>query len=293
MSTIRSMTGYGRSAVERGGVEITCEVKSVNHRFLDLALRLPANWAAGEARLSARLRARFERGRLEVQVRRRGVLAARPKVTVDLGLAKAWLEALQRIGAHLHVPAAVDALHLSELPGVVTVEDESDLESDLALAEEALDAAGTAVQDMRAAEGARLAADLHARCDRLAELRGEIAAAVVEAGPRAAGQLRDRVAALLAGAVLEESRVLQEVALLADRADVSEELARLDSHVEQVRAALAAGGAVGRRLDFLAQELHREVNTMGSKLQDLAARRLVLEMKAEVEKVREQAQNVE
>ncbi|MCK6530029.1 YicC family protein [Myxococcota bacterium] len=287
------MTGYGRGMVEKDGVEVACEVRSVNHRFLDLGIRLPGPLLSGEARIAARLRSRFERGRLEVTFRRRGAGGAASQVRVDLALARSYLDALQKIGAHLHVTAAVDAVHLAERPGVLAVEEEADVDEELARCEQALDLALAMVVRMRTVEGERLAADLGARCDRLAELAGQVAEAVRDAVPKAVEQLRERLAQLLQGVAVDEARLVQEAALVADRADIHEEIARLGSHVQQVREALAQGGAVGRRLDFLAQELHREVNTMGSKATDLAARRLIVEMKGEVEKIREQAQNVE
>ena len=287
------MTGYGRSTVEEGGVSITCEARSVNHRFLDLALRLPGPLQGLESRLAARVRLVAERGRIEVTLRRRSVGGAMARVDVDLGLARAWLEAVHQLATQLHVSVGLDAATIAEKPGVVTVEDAADPERDADLLERALDGALAALVGMREQEGARLAQDIRSLCTSLSEGVHIVENVLRDAAPKQMEVLRQRVATLLQGAALDEARVVQEVALLADRADVHEEVQRLRSHLQQVDEALTQGGPMGRRLDFLAQELHREVNTLSSKATDLQARRVAVDLKGLVEKVREQAQNVE
>ncbi len=293
MPTLQSMTGFGRGSAEEAGILVTCEARSVNHRFLDLAVRLPGPLLALETRMTARVRESFERGRLDITFRRRGTGASTLTVVVDPAAARAWRDAMLALGDSLGIVGGVELASIADRPGVMTVEERSDLDAEGALCEAALEQALEGVREHRTREGIRLAEDLRGRCRTLENLLQEVEEHVSEAVSRHVSQIREKVTSLLANHPLDESRLLQEAALLADKADIHEEIQRFRGHLQEVEKTVAQGGGAGRRLDFLAQELHREVNTMSSKAQELRARRLIVDMKSEVEKVREQAQNVE
>lgn len=289
------MTGHGRATVERAGRRATVEIRSVNHRFLDLKLRGASIAPAVEEQLSAKVREAVERGAVTVtvHVERRGEAAA---IRIDHDAARAAHAALAELAATLGVDPPGLGLVLAQ-PGVVAAAE--DLADDAAAAEAVLEAGRQALAGlaaMRATEGATLAGDLAARLDTLAGLLDRVEGAAAAQPEEVRRRLGERLARLLddGRASLDPARLAQEVAVLADRADVTEEIVRARSHVGQVRALLGdQKSAVGRRLDFLVQELGREINTIGSKSSAAEISRLVVEGKAELEKIREQAQNIE
>jgi len=290
MGPVRSMTGYGRGVAEQDGRRATVEVRTVNHRFLDLKLRGMPIPAALEEQLAARVRASIERGAVTVSVH----LVAPPGEAgprVDPAAARRAHAMLAELAAQLGVGGPDLALVLAQ-PGVlVSAEPAGDEPDPRVLA--ALDTALAQLDGMRATEGEALAAELRARLDELTALRASIAGCAAAVPGQLARRLAERVRRLVEDAELDPGRLAQEVALLADRADVTEELVRLASHIEQSRALLAAPGTVGRRLDFLVQEIGRELNTIGSKSTSAEISTAVVDAKAVLEKVREQAQNVE
>jgi uncharacterized protein (TIGR00255 family) len=282
---MRSMTGHGRGTAEGDGRRVTVEVRAVNHRFLDVKLRANLD-PDTERRASETIRRRVERGALTVALREEGPAAR--AVRVDLGFAlnvhAALVELGEKIGHHGPVPLELVAAQ----PGVIGQGEP--IEGDtLFLA--ALDAALAALVDMRRAEGEILAHDLQGRLDRLEALAGEITQFADVAPSLYSQRLRERLERLAAD--LPPERVAAEAAALADRIDVTEELVRLRAHVAQARGLVASDGSAGRKLDFLVQEMGREVNTVGSKSQSLDISRRVVEAKAELERIREQVQNVE
>jgi uncharacterized protein (TIGR00255 family) len=291
---MRSMTGHGRGTAERAGRRATVEIRAVNHRHLDLKLRGASLDPVVEEKLTARLRKDVERGSVTVTVHleRRGDAAA-PKL--DRAAARAAHDTLSALAKELGLPPPELALVVAQ-PGVITGgDDDADAQ---ATGEAVLDAATAALDQlasMRAAEGKALAADLLARLDALG--RAFDAVEVVAAGQPedARRRLNERLSRLLddGKVAVDPQRLAQEVALLADRLDVTEELVRARSHLAQARTLLAGQAAAGRRLDFLVQELGREINTIGSKSGAAEISRLVVEAKAELEKIREQAQNLE
>jgi len=290
---MRSMTGYGRGAAERSGRRATVEVRSVNHRFLDIKLRGAALDPGVEEQVSARIRETAERGAitLTVHLERRGPGAA---VRVDRAAARAAHAALVSLAEELGTDPPTLALVVAQ-PGVVLAADDAD---DSGAGEAVLAAADDALAQlfsMRAAEGAILARDFQARLAQLAQHIEEIATLAGAAPDEARRKLHDRVSRLLDGETpIDPARLAQEVAILADKSDVTEELVRARSHVEQLRTLSAGGsGAIGRRLDFLVQEMGRELNTMGAKSSAIEIVRRVVAAKAELEKIREQVQNVE
>ncbi len=295
---VRSMTGYGAAEPSADGGRWWVEVRSTNHRFLEVVVRLPRELGALEDRVRAAVAERVRRGRVEVLVREDSGLRPREAV-VDTALARRYADALERLRRELGLAEPVTLGALLALPEVVRLEEtRPDPEATWETLQPVLRRALDRLVDMRAAEGGRLAADLR---ERLSRLEGwvERVARRAEELPRAYAQrLRQRVAELLRSLDVDqtpdEARLALEVAAFADRCDVREELVRLRSHLQEARALLeGSDGSVGRKLEFLLQEMQREVNTVGSKAADLEVTRAVVEMKSELEAIREQVQNVE
>lgn len=287
------MTGYGRGEASNGTVTVLVELKTVNNRFRDVQLRTPREYGVLEPRIQAALKEAVARGRLEASVRRTSEEGA-SQVVADVGLVEHYRRAIAEIARRVGRDAAeVPLATLVTLPGVLTAtEADPDVLGEWDLVEAALDAAVTELTAFRDAEGAALAADLLRHLDELERLRVEVAAQADGVAERVRGRLEERLRKLTTERV-DPTRLAQEVALLADKADIAEELARLASHVEQFRQAAEAGEPVGRKLDFLLQEMNREINTMGSKAAEHTIASLVVGMKTVLERLREQAQNVE
>jgi uncharacterized protein (TIGR00255 family) len=286
------MTGFGRGVAEQGGLRATVDVRSVNHRFLDLKLRGVPIAPAVEEALATRVRSAIERGAVAVSVHvaREDAIAG---VHIDVEVAQRVHRQLAELASQLGLAAPDLALVLAQ-PGVVVAADERTDDDPPVLA--ALEAAIAQLDRMRNAEGAALAADLGARFDELTKVRTQIATLAASVPTQLTKRLQERLRRLLEPqdmSAIDPARLAQEVALLADRSDITEELVRLSSHLDQARALVSAPGSVGRRLDFLVQEIGRELNTIGSKstLTEISA--AIVDAKAVLEKVREQVQNIE
>ena len=293
---MRSMTGYGRRQKSRDGREMTVEIKTVNHRFLDLSFRLPRSLSFAEDALRKQIGASLRRGHADVSVTYANQRQDAREIRVDEALARQYQEALisLRLGA-----CKGDALNQEDVNWIASQPDviqvtvkEEDQEAVLSLLTEVTAEALADVTAMRDREGAALREDLTAHLNAVAALRDRIAALA----PGVPLAYRDRLTARIRELGVQEvdpQRLTQEVALMADRCAIDEELSRLESHIAQMRDALDAREETGRRLDFLTQELNREVNTIGSKASDAEITRLVVSAKSEIEKLREQVQNVE
>lgn len=296
---IRSMTGFGRGETISSGYRFAAEIKSVNHRFLNLNLRLPRAFAHLESRLAARCTGRCERGHLNVSIEleREGEgEGAGPRV--NRAIVDRYLEIVGTLSELEPVRDGVSADTLLGLPGVVEWESEQirlDDAAFLAGAEPALDAALEALVESRRREGKALLDDFRARIEAIETQRSKVADLVPMREERERERLRAKVRELLQDSDDGlDRRIEQEIVLLADRVDVSEELTRMRAHLDHFSAELASGdGAVGRKLTFLLQELGREANTIGSKALDSEIQKSAIEIKAELEKMREQAENVE
>jgi uncharacterized protein (TIGR00255 family) len=290
---IRSMTGFGTGRGGEGGEAVEAEVRSVNHKYCEVKARLPRELGALETDVARWVKERLTRGGVEVSIRRssaRGALSPR----VDAELAAEYARAFEEVRARLGLSGLVSLADVLAADGVVTLEERSvDLESARGAAAAALATALTEMLAMREREGIALARDIEGR---LAIVEA-IAQRLAEAAPRTLetyrARLAERVAELSRGLAPDPVRLATEVALFADRTDVTEELTRLGSHVAQMRGLLASGEPAGRKMDFLVQEMHREANTVGSKSQSAEAASAVVLLKAELERVREQVQNVE
>ena len=291
---IRSMTGFGRGESFGGFGRFTVEVKSVNHRFSEVVIRMPRGLATLEERVRKVVQGGISRGRVDVFVGREGGEAGRRSLKVDKELAVAYHNALKELQETLSLLGDVSLDLISRLPDVFTLEQvEEDAESSWPPLSQALDEALVSLVGMREREGEALKRDL---AHRIAKI-GRILKDVEGRAPLVVGDYREKLARrlqeVLPAGVFDESRLAMEVAIFGERSDITEELKRLDSHLSQLEATLDAGDAVGRKFDFLLQEVNREVNTIGSKANDLAVTSAVVEIKSELEKIREQVQNIE
>ena len=290
---MRSMTGYGKGRVQRDGWEVTAELKTVNHRFLDLSLRLPRNISFLEQVCRETIGARLRRGHAEIFLTVARTEDSDLEVSADTELAMMYLEAGEKIAAATGVENDLTVSRLMNLEGVITrTEKEMDQPLVSAVCAEALGAALDQLVEMREREGKHLKADLALHLEAVAALREKIltrAPAVVEEYRQ---KLETRLRALLKEEI-DPQRLAQEVALMADRCAIDEELARLKAHIAEMRGYLEARGEIGKKMDFLIQEMNREANTIGSKASDAEIAAWVVETKSEIEKLREQIQNVE
>lgn len=285
------MTGFGRGVAEHAGLRATVDIRAVNHRFLDLKLRGASIAPALEEAVAVRVRAAIERGSVAVSIHvaREGAPGTSAIDPIAAAAAHAQLAAL---ATQLGLPGPDLALVLAQ-PGVVSAGERAEDDPPVL---PALEAALAQLDRMRATEGQALAADLGARFDELTALRSQIATHAAAVPHQLTRRLQERLGRLLEGqdtGGIDPGRLAQEVALLADRSDITEELVRLASHLDQVRALVAGAGSVGRRLDFLVQEIGRELNTIGSKSTTTEISAAIVDGKAALEKVREQVQNVE
>jgi uncharacterized protein (TIGR00255 family) len=288
------MTGFGSAEVKRDGGSARVEIRTVNHRHLQVKVRLPFAHSALEPQVEAALKKVLARGSVQVQVNLE-TKAAGTSVAMDHNLAKAYLKELAALGQSTQVQGELTLAQLAALPGILTsTEESSDLEQEAQWILETVQKALEDLISMRVNEGLAMATDLRVWATAIGEQRGLIAARSPQVVAEHAAKLQQRVEALLGDSqVVNPKDLAREVALLADRLDVSEELARLQAHLDQMESLLTKGGAVGRKLDFLAQEFMREANTIGSKCSDAKTAHHVVELKACIERMREQVQNVE
>jgi uncharacterized protein (TIGR00255 family) len=288
------MTGFGRGREGNSDVEVISEVRSLNHRFLDVSFRLPRIYAGFEPHLRKIVAEYVSRGKVDVSVQRYGTAGSIMDVTVDYDLAERYYQCLEKLKSTLGLAGEVTVAEMLTLKEIVSPHEREDqIEKELALAEKSLREALDGLNSMRKTEGEATWNDIRARLSAIRELAERIAPLLDQVPAQARARLERRVQELTGGMELNEDRLMQEVALIAERADVTEELTRLQSHVDQFLAFGREGSPLGRKLEFLLQELHRELNTLGSKSAstDIAAH--VVTMKAEVEKIREQTQNLE
>lgn len=291
---IKSMTGFGRGREGNSDVEVISEVRSLKHRFLDVSFRLPRIYAGFEPHLRKIVAEYVSRGKVDVSVQRYCTAGSIMDVTVDYDLAERYYQCLEKLKSTLGLAGEVTVAEMLTLKEIVSPHEREDqIEKELALAEKSLREALDGLNSMRKTEGEATWNDIRARLSAIRELAERIAPLLDQVPAQARARLERRVQELTGGMELNEDRLMQEVALIAERADVTEELTRLQSHVDQFLAFGREGSPLGRKLEFLLQELHRELNTLGSKSAstDIAAH--VVTMKAEVEKIREQTQNLE
>ena len=291
---MKSMTGYGRAVETVNGREFTVEVRSVNNRYLDCTVKLPRTVSFAEDAVKQAVKASLSRGKVDVFVSLRAEQEEAAQVSLNRKVLEGYLGAMRQMVTDYGVRDDISAAALSRLPEVFTVEkpdvDEAQLQADLLTV---LDHALTQYDAMRSTEGRALEADLRGRGETILTLVSQ----VEQGSGRTVTDYRTRLEAkmreVLENTAIDEARILTEAAIFADKVAVDEETVRLRSHLDQMNTMLIAGGPVGRKLDFLLQEMNREANTIGSKCSDVQLTRIVVDIKAELEKIREQTQNLE
>ena len=291
---ISSMTGCGRATVASDGREITIELKSVNHRYLDLAFRMPRHIGFIEDVLRQLLTEQLSRGHVDIFVNYRNTRTDARTVVIDEALMGAYLSAARKAAAQYELRDDITLSAAMRFPDVTDViEAEEDRDAVAALAREAALRAVTAMKRMRAGEGERLCNDLLNRVTTVESIAGKIDVRAPFVVEEYRTKLSERIESMLGGVEVDRTRLATEVALFADKASINEELVRLASHITEMRKVLGADEAAGRRLDFIVQEMNREFNTIGSKANDAEITSLVIAGKGEIEKIREQVQNIE
>lgn len=291
---IRSMTGYGRSQEIVDGLSIVVEIKSVNHRYFEYSSRLPRGYAFLDDKLKSLMQQRISRGKVDVYVQIQALETAGSEVTVDHALAESYLSALRDLTERYGLRDDVSATALSRYPDVLTVRQaQVDEDAVWAAVSRVADIALARFVAMRELEGGRMREDVLSRANTIRQA----VAVVEEKSPDTVRVHMEKVEArirdLLNGVPVDEARLLNEAAVFADKVAVAEETVRLCSHLDQLEQLINSDEAIGRKLDFLVQEINRETNTIGSKCSDLALTRIVVDIKAEIEKIREQIQNIE
>ena len=291
---VKSMTGYGRARETLNGRDITVEVRSVNNRYLDCTVKVPRTYIFVEDAVKAHVQKAVSRGKLDVFITIDATAADETVIAVNEPLARGYYDALTKLKDMFSLKDDLTAVTLAKFPDVLTVtKAEEDLESVAGDICAVLDDALAAYNTMRTVEGGKLSEDIAGRAAAIETVVGK----VEERSPQTVAAYREKLLArmqeVLQSTAVDESRILTEAAIFADKIAVDEETVRLRSHIAQLRTMLESDQPIGRKLDFLIQEINRECNTIGSKCNDLAIAQDVVNMKAEVEKIREQVQNIE
>ena len=295
MDLIKSMTGFGRAQKIIGTKEITVEIRAVNHRYFECSARVPRSYSYLEEKLKSYVKTQISRGKVEISVSIASIEGeTTSEVRINHGLAKSYLEALRSLSDELQVHNDITVSQLARFSDIFTVaKAEEDEEKIWEMVQTATDEALGRFVSMRTVEGEKMEQDLLNRLCTIEELVGR----VEEQSPKTLEAYRNRLKAkieeLLGDTSVDEQRILTEAAIFADKIAVDEETVRLRSHIRQFRDILKSQEPVGRKLDFLVQEFNREANTIGSKAQDVEAAKIVVEIKSEIEKIREQIQNIE
>ena len=291
---VKSMTGYGRAVETVNGREFTVELRSVNNRYLDCTVKLPRSLTFAEEAVKQAVKATISRGKVDVFITVRSEGVSDVKVTLNTPMVEGYLAAMKQMVTDYGVRDDISTSVLARMPEVFTIEkpevDEEQLLSDLmGVVKQALDN----YDAMRAAEGKALENDLRSRGNTILELVSQVEAGNGQTVIDYRTRLYNKLKEVLANTAIDENRILTEAAIFADKVAVDEETVRLRSHLEQMNNMLTTGGAIGRKLDFLLQEMNREANTIGSKCTDVNLAKIVVDIKAELEKIREQTQNIE
>jgi uncharacterized protein (TIGR00255 family) len=291
---LKSMTGFGRSQVNENGYDISCELKGVNHRFFDVHIRIPRRYAFLEDRVKDELKKNISRGRLEISINIEKTNESARNIQVDKDLAMAYYKSLKDLAETLNISPNITVVDIFKMPDIFNLADqEEDPELIWLVLKKTLDVAISSLVEMRCKEGINLGKDILARNAyilsevELLEKRSPLVAQEYQE------KLRNRINEMLSSNVVEEGRLLQEVAIFADKASITEEIVRLKSHIKHLDELLQDGDSIGRKCDFLVQEMFREINTVASKANDIQMSQVVVEVKAELEKIREQLQNIE
>lgn len=291
---IKSMTGFGRAEQIIDGRDIIVEIRSVNHRYYEFSARVPRAYGYIEEKLKSFLNGRISRGKVEVSVSIAAVEAADTLIEINKSVAKGYVDALRSVGEELGLADDLTLSQLVRLPDIFTVRKTADDEEQIwnsvkTVADEAV----SKFISMREAEGLKMKEDVLERADIIERLVDEVERLSPISAENYRSKLYSRLCEVLADKNIDEQRIVTEAAIFADKTAVAEETVRLKSHIRQLRDMLELSEPVGRKLDFLIQEFNREANTIGSKAQDIAVTKIVVDLKSEIEKIREQIQNIE
>ena len=294
---IRSMTGFGRGEYSDGKRNVICEIRTVNHRYADISVKMPKRYSFAEEKIKALIKERVRRGKVEVSIIVENLTEGDITIRLNSPVAQQYIENLKELKERYGLTGEIDLKLVSSMPDVLkAIPDVEDEEEVTAVICESVKAAVSRLDEMRTTEGAKLAEDLLMR----GELIREIVKKIEKRAPLVAEEYREKQEARIRELVEDKvdipaDRILVEAAVFADKANITEELVRLDSHMIQLKTFLTESGegTVGKKLDFLVQEMNREANTIGSKANDLEITSLMLETKSEIEKIREQVQNIE
>jgi len=291
---IKSMTGYGSAEGTSGNLALTIELRAVNNRYLDVSVRMPRLYLFAEEGLKKRVGSAVSRGKVDVFINVDMAGEQDVEITVNEALASAYMTALNKLSDRFGLDGDITTMQIAKMPEALQVDrpktDADAFSRDLL---QILDCALENFNTMRKIEGEKLEQDISDRLNEIERMTAQIETLSPQTVTAYREKLEARMAEVLEGTHIEESRILTEAAIFADRVAVDEEITRLRSHVSQLRDMLQTGGSIGRKLDFLLQELGRETNTVGSKCNDLEIGKIVIALKAEIEKIREQVQNIE
>jgi uncharacterized protein (TIGR00255 family) len=291
---IKSMTGYGRGSVEEGGRAFQVEMKSVNNRYLDINIRLPRQFNALEDNVRKYITSRLSRGKIDVYINQDKISEDDVKISVDEQVASSYYDAFTTLKNKFNLQDDISLSLIARSNDVIVIQKkEEDLEHIWNTLSKALQTAIDMFVDMRVREGLKLSNDMLDRCETI----NGILLKIEERSPEIVKEYREkilqRITDFLKEVEIDQAKLLNEVAFFADKCNVTEEIVRLKSHIEQFKNTLSTGESVGRKLDFIIQEMNRETNTIGSKANDLVITNLVVDIKSEIEKIREQVQNIE
>ncbi len=293
---IKSMTGFGRGEFSDGKRNVTAEIRTVNHRYCDIAVRMPRRYSFVEDKVRKTIREKISRGKVDVSILVENITESDVTIRLNEPVADQYIENLNRLKNEFRLDGEISLSLIAQMPEVLKqipdVEDEDEMTR--CILTPVMQAVEN-LEEMRAAEGRKLAQDLLMRADLIRELVSRIEVKADDVPREYAKRLRDRIGELLEGSVeIPEDRIMVEAAIFADKCNITEELTRLKSHMDQMKTIITeSSGADGKKLDFLVQEMNREANTIGSKANNLEITSLMLQIKAEIEKIREQVQNIE
>ena len=293
---IKSMTGFGRGEFSDGKWNVTVEIRTVNHRYCDIAVRMPRRYSFVEDKVRKTIREKISRGKVDVSILMENITESDVTIRLNEPVADQYIENLNRLKNEFRLDGEISLSLIAQMPEVLKqipdVEDEEEMTH--CILTPVMQAVEN-LEEMRAAEGRKLAQDLLMRADLIRELVSRIEVKADDVPREYAKRLRDRIGELLEGSVeIPEDRIMVEAAIFADKCNITEELTRLKSHMDQMKTIITeSSGADGKKLDFLVQEMNREANTIGSKANNLEITSLMLQIKAEIEKIREQVQNIE
>lgn len=292
---IKSMTGFGKGEYSDEKYSVTVEIKSVNHRYADINVKIPRRYSFAEEKIKNQIKSSVSRGKLDVSVLIEALLDGDISVNLNTGIAEKYISNLKALKESYNLEGEITLELISSMPDVIrAVPDVEDEEEVMSVIGKAVEIAVENLDLMRIKEGKKLAEDLHMRGDLIASYVKKTETKVPETVSNYKEKLNDRISELVSNKIeVPEERILLEAAIFADKTNITEELVRLDSHIRQLHDILSSDGSNGKKLDFLVQEMNREANTIGSKVSDIEMTGNVIEIKSEVEKIREQVQNVE